>query len=198
MLRLRDERAMPRLIYLDGNLYLVSTSLLHEHTKIQLGHLVVEIAVGLDIPFRMAGQTTLRHRKKRVGVEGDDTFYLANHARIRGKQEIDLRRDPPPDLMIEAVNTHASWAAITAYRRLGVPEVWVCFKKKLRILALQYNGRYAKVPTSVAFPFLTADEIYSWVSRPQIDSETEWCLAVRRWVAETLMPRVGTTGTGSP
>jgi len=31
------------------------------------------------------------------GAEPDSSFYIQNAARIRGKREIDLTQDPPPD-----------------------------------------------------------------------------------------------------
>ena len=55
------------------------------------------ILVGeLEIPCVMAGSTTFRRRAKRGGVEGDQTYYLANLDRIRGKKKISLKVDPPP------------------------------------------------------------------------------------------------------
>jgi Uma2 family endonuclease len=188
MLRLRGERPIPRMIYLDGSLFLVSPSFPHERLAERLGIFVIEVVVGLDIPCVPAGGTTFRRRKKRGGVEGDKTFYLANEARVRGKEKIDLRTDPPPDLAIEAVYTHAA-AAVEVYRRLGVSEVWLCDEEGLHILVLRANGRYAESEASAAFPFLTEGEIFSWVGRPQSVSETEWVKEVRRWVRDTLAPR---------
>jgi Uma2 family endonuclease len=189
LLRLRGERRRPRMIYLDGDVSLVTTSFPHERLSERLGIFVIEVVVGLDIPCVPAGETTFRRRKKRGGVEGDKTFYLANEARIRGKDKLHLRVDPPPDLAIEAVYSHAAARAVEVYRRFGVPEVWVCDEVGLRILVLQANGRYAKAEASAAFPFLAAAEIFDWVRRPQTVSETEWVKEVRRWVRETLVAR---------
>jgi Uma2 family endonuclease len=189
MLRLRGERPIPRMIYLDGSLFLVTTSFPHERLAERLGIFVIEVVVGLDIPCVPAGGTMFRRREKRGGVEGDKTFYLANEVRVRGKEKIDLRTDPPPDLAIEAVYTHAAAAAVEVYRRLGVSEVWLCDEEGLHILVLRANGRYAESEASAAFPFLTEGEIFSWVGRPQSVSETEWVKEVRRWVRETLAPR---------
>ena len=96
------------------------------------GRFVDEIVEELDIPCIRAGSTTFRRRAKKGGVEGDETYYLANEARIRGKDKIDLRTDPPPDLAIEAVHTHDAEAAIEVYRRFSVPEVWICDEAELR------------------------------------------------------------------
>jgi len=190
LLRLRGERSTPRMVYLDGTVWLMSPSFLHERLDERLDHFVMELVVGLDIPCVPAGSTTLRRRRKRGGVEGDKTYYLANEARVRGKKKIDLKIDPPPDLAIEAVYSHDADAAVEVYRRIKVPEVWVCNETELVILVLQSNGRYAESSTSAAFPFVTRDEIHEWVSRPQTDSETKWIQELRRWVQETLVPRV--------
>jgi Uma2 family endonuclease len=115
---------------------------------------------------------------------------LANEARIRGKDQIRLRTDPPPDLAIEAVASHDAEEAIEVYRRFCVPEVWICDEAELVILVLQPDGQYARSPTSATFPFLSAAEVYDWMRRPQTVPELEWIEELRRWVRRTLKARV--------
>jgi Uma2 family endonuclease len=192
LLRLRGERPRPKMVYLDGDLYLMSPAFAHEFLKKRLGNFVMVVVEELDIPCIPAGETTLRRKKKRGGAEGDETFYLANLEPIRkkqGKENINLRRDPPPDLVVEAVNTHDADATVEVWRRLGVPEVWVCDAESLQILALQADGSHARTPNSVAFPYLTAGEIFGWVTRPAEGSETAWIKELRRWVAGALPER---------
>jgi Uma2 family endonuclease len=178
------------MIYLDGTVWLISPTFPHERLKVRLGRFVTEVVVGLDIPSIAAASTTLRRRAKEAGVEGDQTYYLANEARIRGKDKIDLRSDPPPDLAIEAVYTHAADEAIEVYRRIRVPEVWICDEAELVTLVLQPNGKYSASTTSAAFPFLTADEIHERIFRPHVGSDTDWIKDLRRWVRRVLRPRV--------
>jgi Uma2 family endonuclease len=177
------------MIYLDGDLLLVSPSYIHEQLAERLGIFVHEVVVGLEIPCKSAGSTTFRRRKKQAGVEGDKTFYLANAAQILGKRKINLRTDPPPDLAVEAVHTHEVAEALEVYRRLRVPEVWVCDEEELQILVLQADGRYARAESSVAFPFLKATEIFGWITKPETTTDTEWATELRRWVREVLAPR---------
>jgi Uma2 family endonuclease len=190
LLRLRGERSTPRMVYLDGTVLLMSPSFPHERLKTRLGQFVTEVAVGLRIPFVPAGSTTLRRRARKGGVEGDQTFYLANEARIRGKDKIDLRTDPPPDLAMEAVYSHDAEAAVEVYRRFRVPELWICDESELVILVLQPNGEYAASTTSVALPYLSAAEIHHWLNQPQSVSELDWVTSLRRWVRRTLRPRL--------
>jgi Uma2 family endonuclease len=189
LLRVRGECSAPRMVYLDGSVTLMSPSFLHEYLKGRLGVFVTEVVVGLDIPCIHAGSTTFRRRAKRGGVEGDQTYYLANHDQIRGKKILNLGVDPPPDLALEAVATHDADDAVEVYRRFRVPEVWICDEAELTILVLHPSGHYAEAPTSLAFPFLSASEIHSWISGSQEQTTTVWTREVRQWVADVLVPR---------
>jgi Uma2 family endonuclease len=177
------------MVYLDGKLSLMSPSFTHEYLKERLGILITEVVVGLVIPCIHSGSTTFRRRAKRGGVEGDQTYYLANLGRIRGKKKISLKVDPPPDLAIEVVASHDADDAVEVYRRFRVPEVWICDENELTILVLQQNGRYVPAERGQAFNFLTASEIHSWISRSDYDSNTAWIIELRRWIAEVLAPR---------
>ncbi|HEU5116933.1 MAG TPA: Uma2 family endonuclease, partial [Isosphaeraceae bacterium] len=125
------------------------------------------------------------------GVEPDLSYYFANAPRIRGKKNINLRRDPPPDLTIEVVHSRDANRAVEVYRRLGVPEVWGWEHPRLLILHLDKNARYARSSTSLAFPFLSAPEISEWIARPENENETDtdWALQCRQWVRDILRPR---------
>ena len=160
MLRLRGEKSRPQMIYLDGDLLLMSPSFIHERLDERLGSFVIEVVVGSSTSpaCRRARRRSAAGRSE-AGVEPDESFYLANERPIAakdGKETSTSGVDPPPDLAIEVVHTHAATQAVEVLRRLGVPEVWVCDEDGLRILVLQANGRYAESETSLAFPFLTA------------------------------------------
>jgi Uma2 family endonuclease len=75
-----------------------------------------------------------------------------------GKDRLDLLVDPPPDLAIKVDVT--STTQITAYTRLGVPELWVYDGTGLKIYILQ-SGEYQESTVSPTFPHLP---ILEWVS----------------------------------
>ncbi|MGO9469841.1 MAG: Uma2 family endonuclease [Isosphaeraceae bacterium] len=197
LLRLRRDRSAPRIVYLDGSAWIMSPSLSHERLGERMGQFVVEVVVGIKVPCRIVGSTTFRRKPKRGGIEPDKAFYLANEKRVRGKTKLNLRTDTPPDLAIEAVYSHDADAAIEVYRRLKVPEVWVCDESELVIPILQPSGRYAPSASSAAFPFLAAAEIHDWVSRPETDSDMEWVTELRTWVKDTLVRRASATGANA-
>jgi Uma2 family endonuclease len=185
------------MIYLDRKLWLWSPSRNHERIKNRLGQLVTEILVALRMPHSATSQTTFRRKGRRGGVEGDQTYYIANERSVRGKEKINLRVDPPPDLAIEAVHSHDAAPSVEVYRRLRVPEVWVCDDDELQILVRQANGRYAEAPSSLAFPFLSAIEVLGWVKRVEDVSDLEWIEAMRAWVHSELLPRTKRGPSGS-
>jgi Uma2 family endonuclease len=194
MLRLRGDASKPKMIYLDGDLILVSPALARERMNERIGFFLDQLILGLRLPCLRSGQTTFRRRRKRGGVEGDRTYYIANEPQVRGKMKIDLRIDPPPDLAIEVINTHKADSALKVYRRLGVPEVWVCEEGSLDFLLRQANGQYSRSPNSLAFPFLNSAELLNWMDRPYSGPDVDWMEEVHRWVFDVIVPRVRGAG----
>jgi len=196
LLHARGERSRPRMIYLDGDLQLMSPGHLHESDRFRFGQFVSEIAFALGMPFHGAGSTTYRRRKLKGGVEPDCSYYFANAPRVQGKKVIDLRVDPPPDLSIEVVYSHSAAAAVEVSRRFEIPEVWVCTEKGLKFLLLGADGNYAKSGSSLSFPLLSAEEILAWIRRPEVEGATDfdWLRDLRQWIQETLIPRAARRG----
>ncbi|MBY0395907.1 MAG: Uma2 family endonuclease [Thermoleophilia bacterium] len=196
LLRLRGEGSRPRMVYLDGDVVLMSPAYRHERLAERLGYLVLALAEELDRPCLAAGHTTFRRRPKRGGAEADKAFYLANTPNVLGRDRLDLRRDPPPDLVIEVENTHPADESLEVWRRLGVPEVWVVSAEAARVLVRGPDGAYAESPQSAAFPEVASSEIHAWGARSGDDSETAWVRALRRWVVEEVTPRRAAGGGG--
>jgi Uma2 family endonuclease len=193
LLKVQGEKSRPQIIYLNGDAYLVSPSNIHERLGDRLGTIVRVVVEELDIPCEPTRETTFHRSDLEVGVQPDDSFYLANYRPIAakdGKEDIYLDVDPPPDLVIEVVHTHPATQAVEVLRRLGVPEVWVCKKEGLSFLIRRKNGRYAEAKSSLSFPFLTSDEVFEWVARPGMASMTHWVKELRQWVKDVLVPRV--------
>ncbi len=72
---------------------------------------------------------------------------------MRGKTEIDLTVDPPPDLALEIDNTSDSRLRFNSYQALGVPELWRYDGQGLQIYLLQ-NQKYVESNISPNFPGL--------------------------------------------
>jgi Uma2 family endonuclease len=191
MLEILDGRRSPRLIYLDGNVTLMSpTSIEHERLSDRLSDSVKIIIDVFQIPCYATREATFRRRGLDAGIQGDVTFYLYdNVARIRGKKRIDLRTDPPPDLAIEAVVAHRATEVVRTWRRLHVPEVWVADAAGISFLVRGQRGRYLASDTSRALPFLTAAELHDQIRRHLDADDHIWFASFRQWVQAVLAPR---------
>src|SRR5438132_343667 len=124
LLRAFSERPAIRLTYDRGELEIMSPLLKHDDDARFLGRLVLVLTEELALPLKAGGSTTLRRRLKQRGIEADDCFWIANAHRMTGRRDLNLRRDPPPDLAIEVDVTRSSLDRLSIYAALLVPEVW--------------------------------------------------------------------------
>jgi Uma2 family endonuclease len=98
------------------------------------------------------GSTTFK-RRNQASVEPGNCFYIQNHAEMIGKRHIDLSLDPPPDLAIEVDSI--SEIQLNAYQSIGVPELWLYEKGKLRINKLLRDDGYVEMTESPTFPTIS-------------------------------------------
>ena len=158
----------------------------HEKQKKILARFVELITETLDIEVVSLGSTTWSREDLLKGVEPDECYYIQNESLMRGKQEIDLTQDPPPDLVIEIDITSPSDRRLSIYAALGVPEVWQFNGVKISILKLN-QGEYESVDRSIAIAALAQIDIQQWIDKANMMSETRWAKAVRAW-GLTLSP----------
>jgi Uma2 family endonuclease len=184
LLRALDDRPSLRLTYDRGVLEIMSP--LHEHDSDArfLGRLVITLTEELGQKIKAGGSTTYRRRRRRRGLEPDESFWIGSEPLVRGKRDIDLRIDPPPDLCIEIDVTHSSLDRMSIYANLGVPEVWRLDEQGLTFQALQPDRTYVAVSHSRAFPFLTPVDPMTFLAlRSQLD-ENEVVHQFRDWVRQ--------------
>ena len=114
-------------------------------------------------------------------LESDKSYYIGSADSVRGKHDIDLAVDPPPDLAIEIDISRPRPTRRGVHARLGVPELWQWRGGRLVALRLE-QGRYVEVPQSVALPSFPLDVLADVLSRwPDVDSfeaddgMRQWC-----------------------
>ncbi|MHC5742667.1 MAG: Uma2 family endonuclease, partial [Nostoc sp.] len=114
--------------------------------------------------------------------------YIQNHAQMIGKERIDLRVDPPPDLAIEVDVT--SKTQLDAYEALRVPELWRYENGKLQINILQ-GGKYIESEISSTFPNLPiVEEIPRFVEQSRTLGRSPTLRAFRQWVKKANQPKL--------
>ena len=149
------EKRHVRLAYSQNCLEIMAPSPEHERAKIVIADIVKIILRVEGRSWEALGSTTFKKRTMEAGIEPDECFYIQNYQAVIGKDRLDLDRDPPPDLVIESDVT--SLTEISAYQRLGVPELWVYGKNKFTIYVLQ-GKEYQQSSFSPNFPDLMIPE----------------------------------------
>lgn len=171
-----------RFTYDRGYLEMMSPSREHERLKRYIGRMIETMTEELEIPISSASSTTLKAEWEERGLEADESYYIANESRVRGRDEIDLRVDPPPDLAIEVDISSSSLDQLSIYADLGVPEVWLYDGATLKVYQRQSDGTYAQQTRSPAFPFLPLEGIEGFLARRNETDETTWIRSFRAWV----------------
>jgi len=138
--------------YNDGDLEIMTESYKHGKISSLLELIVVGLADELDIDFVPAGETTFKKKEEKKGFEGDGSFYFENAAKVRAKNEIDLAKDPPPELIIEVDITNPSLPKFPIFAGIGVAEVWRYDGMEVKFYRLRENGEYTESVESVCLP----------------------------------------------
>jgi Uma2 family endonuclease len=189
------ERQHIRISYDNGEMELMAPLAIHERWKKVIGGLVEMLVVELNIPIGKLGSTTFRLEEVAKGLEPDECYYIQHEKDVRGKMEIDLLRDPPPDLAIEVDNTNSSVPREPIYAGLKVPEIWRLRKHRLEFLWLGPGG-YELHEYSAAFPFLASADLQPFLDGWGTMDETTFIIRFRDWVREKFarQKRDGATG----
>jgi Uma2 family endonuclease len=178
LLRERGDEG-PRMAYDRGALEIMSPSSKHETLKSLIGRLLETYTEVLGIDIVGTGSTTFKLQLKERGLEPDESYYIQNESRVRGR-DIDLSTDPPPDLAIEIDLRRSSLDKLGIYAALGIPEVWSHDGERVVVHVLQPSGSYAVSDRSAALPELPMDELVGFLDRIGSQSDTQIVRAFRR------------------
>jgi Uma2 family endonuclease len=174
------DSSAPRFSYDRGELEIMSPLPEHEELNRLIASLVEMVAVELGIEIRSLGSTTFRREELGRGFEADSCFYVQSESMVRGKRQLDLRFDPPPDLVIEIDITRSSLNKLGLFAALGVPEVWRFDGEQLSVLVLGANG-YEPRDRSDALPAVTLEEANSLIEAGKDSTRIAWLRKAREW-----------------
>jgi len=172
-----------RIFYDEGRMEIMAPAYMHEKPIGILHGLVTVLRDELDIDVESAGSTTLKVEMKAKGAEPDDCFYVQNAPLILGKEDLNLKHDPPPDLVVEVDRTSASLNKFVIYAGLGVPEIWRLVGKTVHIHLLA-GDHYEESATSRAFPFVPAQILSEFLAQGLAGGERKAARAFRAWLRE--------------
>lgn len=175
-----------RVTYDRGTMVIVSPLPKHEKWKSLPGRFVEAIADARAIPISTFGSTTWKRRKRRRGLEPDDCFYIQREPAVRGKLDIDLTGDPPPDLAIETDLRLPGVDRMAIYAALEVPEVWCFDGDRIEARLLNASGTYDASQYSAAFPFLRPAELKQFLDMYGQTDQGSIIRLVREWAAKLV------------
>jgi Uma2 family endonuclease len=162
---------------------MMSPLLEHDDDGRFLGLMVYVLTEELDMPFKSGGSTTMHRQLHDRGIEADESFWIANAERMKGRRRLDLRRDPPPDLAIEVDVSRSCLDRLGIYAALRVPEVWRLEGDDLRFYVLGPKGKYKQAEHSLAFPLITPAILLSFLHKARnAGDESPVIRAFRSWV----------------
>lgn len=180
---IQDLESQPgkRLTYNQGILEIMAPLPPHERYKRILGRLVEVATEELGLEIASLGSTTWSRPDLQKGLEADECYYLQHELAIRGKTDIDLTHDPPPDLVIEIDITSSSLNRLSIYAELGVPEIWRYDGTRLTILVLG-AGKYQPQDRSLALPLLQTQDLFRFLQVSGARGETSLVREFRQWI----------------
>lgn len=177
------ERRASRLGFDRGMLEIMVPLPEHEYFKSAIAYLIADLAEELGIEYECFGSTTWKRKSSMAGVEPDECFYIQNFNLIRGKLEIDLNCDPPPDLVLEIDITNKSLDRMPIYAQLGVPEIWRYDRLQLKIYHL-IDSEYREASSSLAFTNFPVKDIAAFVQQNIVSGRVALRQAFRTWVRQ--------------
>jgi Uma2 family endonuclease len=183
---LDDLRDRPRLrvSYDDGAIEVTSPLPEHEEYVRFIEDLVRAVADELGVMLEKRGSATWKRRRLAKGAEPDASFYIANAPRIIGRGEIDLDRDPPPDVVLEIDVSNESLSKFPIYAALGVPEIWRYDGATVRFYQLA-GDVYREIGESRFVAGLTPVMMGTALERSKSEGQTTALHALRReWRAD--------------
>ncbi|WP_089717319.1 Uma2 family endonuclease [Candidatus Entotheonella palauensis] len=182
-----EDRHAAHFTYDQGSLEIRVPSIKHEEPNRVLASLVDMLALEWDIDMRNLGSTTFKREDLARGFEPDTCFYIERVAQIRGKDDLDLTVNPPPDLVIEVDITHPSLDKLPLYAAIGVTEVWRYNGTSVTIYTLTQDA-YTSSETSHVLPGITSAVLMQFISESRELRRPDWLRRVRQWAQSQANP----------
>jgi Uma2 family endonuclease len=182
--RLFQNRRGLRITYDRGALQLVTISHEHEYLALLLTFLVKAWTQERGVRIKSGGSTTFRRRDLDRGLEPDQCFWVAHEPAVRFHTRIDLKKDPPPDLVIEVEITRSPVPRLPIYAALGCPEIWRVTAAGVAFTFLQPDGSYVSTRESRALPALAVADLNRFLGLRYSVDENGIEAQFRAWVRQ--------------
>lgn len=182
--RLCDENQSrsTQMAYFEGDLEIMTVGLMHESAGELVRLMFYAMAESLGVRFRGTGQTTFRHASKGIGFEADLSYYVSNLGHVRAQTNLDLVKDPPPDLVIEIDVSRNSERKLLMYGALGIREVWRYEGSQLHVYGLT-GHEHRRAAFSAVLPGVSVALMNKLLAESETMDQLDWVKHVRQSVA---------------
>jgi Uma2 family endonuclease len=134
-----------------------------------------------------SGQATWKRKQDAKGAEADSCFHIAAARHVIGKDELDLDRDPPPDLAVEIDVSNQSLSKLPIYSAFSVAEIWRYLpRKNVMQIYVQHENSYIEAESSLSFPILTREVLAEFVQKSARLGQTQALASFRQWLRRQL------------
>ncbi len=174
-----------RLAYMNGMVEIMCPLMPHENSNRLIEVFVGVLCEEFALEIKRTGSVTLTRDDLEYGGEPDSSYYIQNESLIRGRENIDLATDPPPDLVLEVEYSRSMIDKEKLYAAMGIPEFWRFNGSILKILLLR-NRRYIEVEISPTFKPVPVREIPRFIQESKTSGEMTATRDFRAWVRQYL------------
>lgn len=171
--------SVPRMTYDNGVLEMMSPKREHENIGRLIGRLVETYSELKDIEIISVASVTVKRSDLSKAFEADESYYVANAARLLGKRELDFDVDPPPDLVIEVEMTSSAIKKMQLFAAMHVTEVWRHDGELLQKYQL-VDGNYQLIDSSLQQPGLTSEKVNETLEKRDTIGETKLIQGFRK------------------
>ncbi len=151
----RGDGSIPRIKYHSGEVWLMSPLPKHGRDAHLIAAIITTLLDSQEQEYDAFTPVTMQLPEE-SGIEPDYCFYIDNWQAVSGKERIDWRNDPPPDLVLEIDVT--SYSDVQDYLPYRVPEVWLFRQQQLLIYQIQGDA-YEVKSQSQYFPEVNLADI---------------------------------------
>ena len=172
-----------RFTYSQGTLEVTMPLEIHEFSAGLLGLFIRILVVECGLNIKTMGSTTLDREALDRSAEPDVAYYIQNQPLVAGR-DVDLAKDPPPDLVVEIDITHTDVDKLQLYAAMGVPEFWRYNGKVWQIYLLE-NDTYREAEASPTFSKVPKTKLYEFLAsarQNEVKAERDF----REWVRSNI------------
>lgn len=174
-----------RIAYDSGIVEIMTPLMPHENSNRLIEVFVGVMCEELGLEIKRTGSLTLTRDDLERGGEPDSSYYIQNESLVRGKENIDLTIDPPPDLVLEVEYSSSAIDKLALYASMKIPELWRFNGSLLRVYILA-ERQYTEVEFSPTLDPIAVKEITRFLQQAKTKGENATTRDFRAWVKQQI------------